>query len=185
MIELSDDIKIDYLFRLHLSRTEYERIKLEQGLGVEFDQLPSRIVDFIRNLDRNTEDWFEGTVDSDGACKFELMTRRSDFRTNSLLTLLIPRVTGQELVEHLVECAQYFRKKFSEDKSTLGSMKRRLDTLEDEVDKLNSDNSKLKDEVRRLENEKQRLTEEMNSIEHDYNVSFCLMAFVKAIPLLL
>ncbi|KAE9555536.1 hypothetical protein FO519_001207 [Halicephalobus sp. NKZ332] len=170
LIELSDDVKIDYLFRLHLSRTEYERIRLEQGLGVEFDQLPARIVDFIRNLDRNTEDWFEGTVDSDGSCKFELMTRRSDFRTNSLLTLLIPRVLGQELVEHLVECAQYFRKRFTDDKSTLGSMKRRLETLEDEVDKLTSENSKLKDELRHLESDKKRLTEEVNSIEHDYNI---------------
>uniref|UniRef100_A0A915PZ43 Spindle assembly abnormal protein 6 N-terminal domain-containing protein n=1 Tax=Setaria digitata TaxID=48799 RepID=A0A915PZ43_9BILA len=122
-----------FIYTLSLRRAEYDALKREQELDVEFDAFAKKIVDFVTCLDDNCGSHLRGSISDDAAVfRFDLVGKMG-FKWVTVLSLPLRRVTDKALITHLVERIVKYKECLKE-----------IDTLHDSLSAEQAENKNLR-----------------------------------------
>ncbi|EFO18574.2 hypothetical protein LOAG_09924 [Loa loa] len=125
-----------FIYILSLRRSEYESLKREQELDVEFDAFPKKIVDFVTYLDSGCGSHLRGGLYDDNTLfKFDLVGKMG-FKWVTVLSLPLRRVTDKALITHLVERIMKYKEYLKE-----------LDILRDSLSSEQAENKSLRNSL--------------------------------------
>uniref|UniRef100_A0A1I8EDQ5 SAS-6_N domain-containing protein n=1 Tax=Wuchereria bancrofti TaxID=6293 RepID=A0A1I8EDQ5_WUCBA len=177
-----------FIYTLSLRRSEYELMKREQELDVEFDAFPKKIVDFVTCLDSSNGSHLRGGLNDNNALfKFDLVGKMG-FKWVTVLSLPLRRVTDKALITHLVEKIMKYKaclkeldtfrdlllSEQAENKNLRNSLvskeKMHSDCLqkwEEERNEINESKHKLEELNEELQADKQMLTQEVSTLKEE------------------
>ncbi|VDP12328.1 unnamed protein product, partial [Onchocerca flexuosa] len=125
-----------FIFTKSLRRSEYELLKRDQELDVEFDAFPKKIIDFVTCLDSSCGSHLRGGIyDENTLFRFELVGKMG-FKWVTVLSLPLQRVTEKALVTHLAERIMKYKEYLKE-----------LDTLRDSLSSEQAENKRLRNSL--------------------------------------
>ncbi|KAM3717936.1 Spindle assembly abnormal protein [Dirofilaria immitis] len=125
-----------FIYALSLRRSEYELLKREQELDVEFDAFPKKIIDFVTCLDSSCGSHLRGGIYNDNTLfKFDLVGKMG-FKWVTVLSLPLQKVTDKALVTYLVEKIVRYKECLKE-----------LDTLRDSLLSEQTENKNLRNSL--------------------------------------
>ncbi|VDN05780.1 unnamed protein product [Thelazia callipaeda] len=154
-----------FIYTLTLRRTDYESLKRDQELDVDFDAFPKKIIDFITSLDSSSGSYLRGNGHNDNdTFRFELVGKMG-FKWVTILSLSLQKLTDKALTMHLAE-------KILKDKEYLKEMDALRDLfLAEQADNNSLRNSLLMKEtiheesMRKWDEERSEITECVKKLE--------------------
>ncbi|VDK88137.1 unnamed protein product [Onchocerca ochengi] len=125
-----------FIFTLSLRRSEYELLKRDQELDVEFDAFPKKIIDFVTCLDSSCGSHLRGGIYDDNTLfRFDLVGKMG-FKWVTVLSLPLQRVTEKALVTYLAEKIMKYKEYLKE-----------LDTLRNSLSLEQAENKRLRNSL--------------------------------------
>uniref|UniRef100_A0A7E4UMJ6 SAS-6_N domain-containing protein n=1 Tax=Panagrellus redivivus TaxID=6233 RepID=A0A7E4UMJ6_PANRE len=169
-IELYDASHVAFVHRLKFSRAEYERLRREQkGILASFDQIPKILIENSKATRSDTNQWVECTFNADRGCEMRVV-REGNIRKSCELSMTLPAVTHEELVQHLTARYEAVSRSYKQVKSQNLTLEREHKDCKKQLQSSSETIALLTDKLEESHKKLQKLEDENVMLKDDDNL---------------
>ncbi|CAF4412662.1 unnamed protein product, partial [Didymodactylos carnosus] len=188
IIKLTDESDLFFLYKLHLNEEDFQNLKIEQGLLVDFSAFPQHVIDYLEMCVRDqqnettakfqlhlvTKDSFSDENNDQTHLK---VVEISSFKHLTHLSLLMTRANDKEIKTYLARRLQLRNEDYDRMSNEYNYVKRELETKQQLLNEKSIEFEKLKLEwnsnnnqvigkhMQELAEEKQKSLQEKTSLQ--------------------
>eukprot|EP01138_Halocafeteria_seosinensis_P001238 gb/GECG01001268.1/.p1 GENE.gb/GECG01001268.1/~~gb/GECG01001268.1/.p1 ORF type:complete len:374 (+),score=75.72 gb/GECG01001268.1/:1-1122(+) len=145
--ESDTEVKEVELYSLTLTETEYDKLRKEQSLRIDFESFPEKLIDLLNKCD--DQQYFLSLSKSD---TLEIM-QNTQLRPVALISLPITLADDRKLIHYLSMRVHELQRHLEQSRSTVEKHREELDDMMDKLQRRAEDIRHKDDEIRKLQND--------------------------------
>ncbi|XP_045772872.1 spindle assembly abnormal protein 6 homolog isoform X2 [Maniola jurtina] len=184
-ITLADDEDPTFLCRINLTRCDYEDLKKQQGLLIDFDSFPSQVVRLLQQCASNNMFLIVHQI-SPIQYNFEVV-EHNEFRRIIHLSLKTGPACDSDVKQHMAETIGELKEKLQLQRSAeinsnnlLAMSQENLSKKDKEIEELMHNNKQLRDNITQLEYQISDKAQRTNLLEKEVQKTHIEVATLKA-----